>query len=372
MRLLRTLALLTGALLLMTPSAAAQSPSASPGNTGPENINWRLTHVLSGGSLIEVPAGVTTTLFMSGGQASGSGGCNQYGGPYVLEGASLTFGGLTTTEMACQDGSMAIETAYYAVLREVVGWSVPDGSLELTNADLVTAARFAADPGASLAGPTWSLTGYIDATGQLQPPAPGAPASITFDTMGQVSGSTGCNSFSGSYEADDSFLRIGPLAMTLMMCEGPGGEQEVALTALFERVASYALTADVLEMMDQDGNVILTWASAAPIEAITWVLTTMPGGAPVADGTFTTLLLADGRLSGNAPCNQYSGDYTLDGSSITIGSIVRTRLACPDLAQEDAYLEALGEVTSYVLQDDMLVLVGPDGTALLGFAMAQR
>jgi heat shock protein HslJ len=372
MRLLRTFALLNGALLLMTSSAAAQSPSASPGNAGPENVNWRLTHVLSGGSLIEVPADVTTTLFMSGGQAGGSGGCNQYGGPYVLDDASLTFGGLTTTEMACQDGSMAIETAYYAVLGEVVGWSIAEGSLELTNSEGVTVARFATAPGASLAGPTWSLTGYIDASGQLQPPVQGAPASIKFDTTGQVSGTTGCNSFSGPYEADDSFLRIGPLSMTLMLCAGPVGEQEVALTGLFERVASYALTADVLEMMDQDGNVILTWASAAPIEEITWVLTTMPGGAPVADGTFTTFLLADGRLSGNAPCNQYSGDYTLDGSSLTIGSIVRTRMACPNLAQEDAYLEALGEVTSYVLQDNTLVLVGPDGTALLGFAMAQR
>jgi heat shock protein HslJ len=368
---LRPIVVALGSLLLMMSAASAQSPSPTTGS-GPEDTNWRLIRVLSGGSLRGVPADVTATLRMSGGQAGGSGGCNQYGGSYTLDGASLTFGQLTTTEMACMDGSMAIETAYYAALREVTGWSMSDGTLELTGADGQALARFAVEPGASLAGPTWSLTGYVDSTGQLQPPSPGALSTITFDNAGQVSGSTGCNSFSGGYEADDTFLRIGPLATTLMMCADPVGSQEVAMLAAFERVASYALTADVLEMMDADGNVLLTWASAAPIEEIAWVLTTLPGGAPVADGTFTTLLLADGRLSGNAPCNQYSGDYTLEGTSISIGSIVRTRMACPNLDQEDAYLNALQEVTSYAIEDNILVLAGADGTALLGFAMVQR
>jgi heat shock protein HslJ len=387
----RSLAVVAGVALLLVPSAvAAQSPlpgqsmaqsplpgqSTPPGSPDPgpalEDTVWRLIEVRSGGELIDVPAEVDATLTLTGGQAGGSGGCNQFGGPYALDGTLVTFGQLTTTEMACQDGSMEVETAYYQGLGEVAGWSITDGTLELTDGELQPVLRFEVAPGGSLANVTWTLTGYLDATGAMHPPAQGAPSTIEFDDAGRVSGTTGCNVFNGPYEADQSFLRIGPLAVTMALCIDPVGAQETAILSAFERVASYWASADALELMDDQGAVLLSYASAASIEEVSWVLTTLPGGAPVADGTFTTLMLADGRLSGNGPCNNYSGDYTLEGPSIRVGSIVRTERACPQLEQEDAYLAALLEIASFTHEDNSLVLLGGDGTALLEFAMVQR
>jgi heat shock protein HslJ len=377
----RPLAVLTGSLVLLSSTATLgqSSPSVQPG-TSPgaqppalEGTVWTLVEVDSGGTLTPVPEGVEATLILDDGQGGGSGGCNRFGGAYALDGDSLTFAGVTTTEMACEEPRMTVEGAYYDALSRVTSWAIEDGRLTLSDTDGRALLRYEVAPGAPLVGVVWSLTGYIDDSGTLHPPAPGGtPATIAFDAAGQASGSTGCNSFSGPYTVDGNAIQIGPLSTTLMMCAEPHGSQEVAVLGALDRVRQFWVSADALELQDETGTTLLAYASAAPIEEVAWVLTILPGGAPVADGTFTTLLLADGQLSGNAPCNTYSGAYTLEGTTINVSSIVRTKMACPALEQEDAYLTALADVASYTIDGDTLVLAGADGTALLGFARVQR
>jgi heat shock protein HslJ len=59
-----------------------------------------------------------------------------------------------------------------------------------------------------------------------------ARATIRFEGD-RVSGTTGCNRFSGSYRFERGRLVLGPLAMTRMACPGPRMEQEQRLTRLF-------------------------------------------------------------------------------------------------------------------------------------------
>lgn len=75
-----------------------------------------------------------------------------------------------------------------------------------------------------------------------------------------------------------------------------------------------------------------TAAPASSPVGIEWTLTEL-GGGPAghgAGGRPATLLLTDisSLASGFAGCNQFSGTYTLSGTSLTFGPLAMTRMAC--------------------------------------------
>ena len=76
----------------------------------------------------------------------------------------------------------------------------------------------------------------------------------------------------------------------------------------------------------------------------------------------------DGHLSGSTGCNSLFGDYQVAGTSIDIGPLGMTRMACANdgLADQEArYLAALDGATSWTLDGQDLVLLGPDGATLM-------
>ncbi|GLV87829.1 hypothetical protein Slala03_75180 [Streptomyces lavendulae subsp. lavendulae] len=81
---------------------------------------------------------------------------------------------------------------------------------------------------APLTATTWTV-GAVDGTAA---PA-GREASFSLAPDGQVSGTLGCNRFSAPVTVTGTTLTIGPPTTTRMACEGPAGEQERVLTALF-------------------------------------------------------------------------------------------------------------------------------------------
>jgi heat shock protein HslJ len=82
------------------------------------------------------------TLVVAGTRASGTGGCNNYGGEVVVAGRSLKFQKMMSTLMACDDTKMKLEGAYHAALRDVVQFELLDGQLELKNAAGVSILTF--------------------------------------------------------------------------------------------------------------------------------------------------------------------------------------------------------------------------------------
>jgi len=61
-----------------------------------------------------------STLHFDGeGRVSGSGGCNRMGGGVTLDGASVRFGPLMSTRMACVEALMDQEQRYLATLADV-------------------------------------------------------------------------------------------------------------------------------------------------------------------------------------------------------------------------------------------------------------
>ncbi|RHU24255.1 MULTISPECIES: META domain-containing protein [Parabacteroides] len=80
--------------------------------------------------------------------------------------------------------------------------------------------------------------------------------------------------------------------------------------------------------------------------------------------------MAQNKLHGNAGCNMFNSSFTLDDkdiSSITIAPGAATMMACPDMATEDAIMQAMGNVKAVKAgsSENEMVLVDQDGNVLL-------
>ena len=71
--------------------------------------------------------------------------------------------------------------------------------------------------GPALENVTWELV-HLNSTGSDEVAQPVAPITLIF-AGGEISGSAGCNSYSGTYELNDaSHVTVGPIAATEMAC----------------------------------------------------------------------------------------------------------------------------------------------------------
>lgn len=202
-----------------------------------------------------------TIAFSEDGRISGSTGCNRFFGGYEQAGDALTFSGVGMTKMACMaDGIMAQEMKFASILSGAASFTIDGlGNLVLTGADGIGfVARPLKDsaPGdpAVLQGASWMVED-INRGGVID----NSRLTLTFGTDGRVSGSGGCNSFSGTYSADGSSVSLGPLAMTRRACLGKAlNAQETRYTSALTGKLSWAILADgALELTGEGGKRVL-------------------------------------------------------------------------------------------------------------------
>ena len=107
-----------------------------------------------------------------------------------------------------------------------------------------------------LAGTKWTFV--VIGKGDV---AKDRPTTLSFDGK-RMSGSAGCNRFSGNYTIDGTMLTAGPLMATEMACPGAGMEQERAFLALMAKPVMVRLnTNGLLGLFAEDG----TSAILAPV-----------------------------------------------------------------------------------------------------------
>jgi len=122
----------------------------------------------------------------------------------------------------------------------------------------------------------------------------------------------------------------------------------------------YALQGDQLVETAREGGSGQAGASAE-IVGVTWEWEKFTGGddsvIEVNDPTrYTLLLQADGTYALRADCNQGSGSYTLEGSSLTLAPGPMTLAACPEDSLDSEFLKDLEGVRTYVMNEGKLVL----------------
>ena len=234
----------------------------------------------------------------------------------------------------------------------------------------------ASAPAQSLADTAWDLAQYAPAgKSELTPVPNGVKATAEF-TTDQISGSSGCNRFTGGYTTDGSTIDIGPLASTAMACVGEAMAVEADYLARLDEAATFSIGDGTMTLSDKAGQVVLSYTVAVPITltGTNWSANGINTGTDavsslVAGTTVTAVFGDDGTLSGNAGCNTYNGTYEVSGKSMTIGPLATTRMACePDVSKQEAnYLEALGRVTTYTIRGDQLELRDDEGALQAGY-----
>ena len=107
-------------------ASSAPDPAAIPGTS------WTVSSI---GGVATVGESQPTITFGADGQLNGTTGCNNYFGPYKLDGGSIEIGLLGSTLMLCEGPVGAQEVAFMAALPKATAWSIgSDGNLTLTGA----------------------------------------------------------------------------------------------------------------------------------------------------------------------------------------------------------------------------------------------
>ena len=96
-----------------------------------------------------------------------------------------------------------------------------------------------ASPSPTLGGTSWT----VDSIGGAPVIATSTPT-IAFAAGGTVSGTTGCNTYNGSYTVNGSSIKFGPLSMTQMACPDPVAAQERAFSLAISGATSWAIGSD--------------------------------------------------------------------------------------------------------------------------------
>ena len=140
-----------------------------------------------------------------------------------------------------------------------------------------------------LAGTSWNVTNYNNGKGGVVGVMADTTPTVLFGESGQISGSGGCNNYSGTYTSDGAgSIEIGPLASTMMACAAPEGvmEQEMQFLAALPAATTYTVEGSSLELRDADGALqVRAEKAAAEASGDTGSTDAAAGGTETADTT---------------------------------------------------------------------------------------
>jgi heat shock protein HslJ len=235
--------------------AAATTTTVSP----LDGTHWKLTSFAVAGTSTNVPAGVVVDARFMTNTIAGSSGCNVYSGAVAVNGRAIKVGVLATTQMACVGAAQAVETAYLANLGQAATFTATADTLTMFDAGGASILVYAAGPANPLEG-DWNVTGYNNGKHAVTTPMTGTTLTATF-TADSVSGSSGCNTYNGSYTLDGDALTIGPLATTRMACEPAIMDQETAFLAALAASTKVEQTGATVTLRNADGATQVTLGS---------------------------------------------------------------------------------------------------------------
>ncbi len=228
---------------------------------------------------------------------------------------------------------------------------------------------------ADLAGTGWTLVEL----NTDQPALADTEVTINFGN-GQISGSGGCNNYTGSFSLGDVsplFMTTGPVAATQQSCPDPMASQETAYFTALERIShwGYVFGRLALYYKDDGGETgRLLFAPQAtpdagalelmppPTEDLTmlranpwqWVSFTSPVEAfDIEDpSSYRLTFNTDATLAITADCNDVVGFYqgeSGDALTVIVGPVILAD--CGSGSRSDQFVKLLGSAASYFFRD---------------------
>jgi heat shock protein HslJ len=243
------------ALFAAACGASGGDTTAPPAGGGITGIDWQMQTLSLDGNQVGLAGTTPTISFEDKGDAGGSNGCNSYGGSYATTAdGGISFGPMFQTEIGCQPDVAAVERSFMTAMGRVDRWSVAAGTLTLAASDGSAELVFGVPApivNSPLAG-NWLLDTIGDAVAVSSIIAGTDPTLEITD--GEISGSTGCNSFIGSLRSDaDGTFIVSEMGWTEMACEQGVMRQEQQILDILSNAVRYEIEGDKL-LISTDGD----------------------------------------------------------------------------------------------------------------------
>ena len=200
---------------------------------------------------------------------------------------------------------------------------------------------------------------------------------MTFGSDGVVRGSGGCNPYTAAYVMDAAHIHVDPLGGDLTACDPARNAQEQAFDAALGGATTWKVAddgslhlagvADILAApargpgTSAPASFVPSASSVSGLVGSVWSLVQLGNTADLGGTTPDIRFSDDGTMSGFAGCNRFTGTFSSDGSSLDIGPIATTKMACqhPASVIESDYLNALAGVSAWsIAAGGRLVLDG--------------
>ena len=191
-------------------------------------------------------------------------------------------------------------------------------------------------------------------------------------TKKQVSGTNGCNNYSGIIQnVSLSEITFGKLITTLKACIDM--KTANAFDTAFQLIKKYKVEGNQLTFFDESNKELMTFTKSNLVNTRLndiWVAEKMNGTTvdKLSEMPRIELNLRTMKVMGTNSCNQYNGAITeLTDTKIVFGPIATTRKMCPDMETANAFDKVLSEVMMYKLEGLHLFFYNKEGKEIVQF-----
>jgi len=148
---------------------------------------------------------------------------------------------------------------------------------------------------------------------------------------------------------------------------GTGSRQECPLVT-----TTYEMRVQRTDGLIELRQVTIQVNATNPLANTSWRMATLYGNPPVAGTTPMAFFYADGRLSVDGGCNNFTSTYSTYGDQIYIGPLSGGQMACAGEigAQEGSFVNAIQSATTFSITSNQLILKNSAGTEVLRFNRA--
>lgn len=256
------LALALGVVTLAAAACGDQTAQTTPGGSGSDGSGSELrgrtflsSSVTDNGKPYPLVSGTQISLwFPEDGRLVANAGCNTIGGDKVdLSGGKLTVEGLGTTEMGCDAPRHKQDEWLIRVLEAGPTWKLADSTLTITSGATVLTLvdKKVAKPDLPLEGTKWTVNTIF--TGDVASNTAGMEKAYLVFADGKVTGSSGCNSLSGTAKVSGTEITFGPIVTTKMGCPDPLMQVEKSVLLVLKGTVPFSIDSDSLTLNHPQG-----------------------------------------------------------------------------------------------------------------------
>lgn len=113
--------------------------------------------------------------------------------------------------------------------------------------------------------------------------------------------------------------------------------------------------------------IMCTGNSEIPVESnweLEYIYTDGNATEPPQDHNASIAFLKDSKIAGETGCNRFFGEYHSKGNSLKFDKVGTTRMMCPQMQFETAWLETISKTNSFEMDNGQMILKDSTGNII--------